>query len=225
MKIGIVGSGVVGQVVGSRLVELGHEVVLGTRDPAKLDEKKRGADSLRGWVAGAGSRARVGTFSAAAAHGEIVVNATHGQSSLAALRSAGETNLAGKILIDIANELDASKGMPPLAIARDAPGGSLGERIQAAFSNVKVVKALNTMNANVMVDPQALAGGDHTAFICGNDQGAKATVRRLLESLGWRDVVDLGDITAARGMELLLPIWLRLWGKLGSIPFNFKIAR
>lgn len=225
MKIGILGSGVVGQVVGRRLVELGHDVVLGTRDPAKLEEKKRGAGSLREWVAGAGSRARVGTFAEAAAHGEVVLNATHGQSSLAALRSAGEQNLSGKVLVDIANELDASKGMPPLALARDAVLGSLGEKIQAAFPGTKVVKALNTMNANVMVDPQALAGGDHSVFLCGNDQAAKATARKLLESFGWRDVLDVGDIAAARGLEMLLPLWLRLWGKLGSAPFNFKIVR
>lgn len=142
---------------------------------------------------------------------------------MAALRAAGEKNLAGKILVDIANPLDFSKGMPPSLTVCNTD--SLGEQIQRAFPEVKVVKALNTMNAYLMVDPQRLAGGDHTAIISGNDAAAKQRVTELLRSFGWQDIVDLGDISTARGTEMYLPLWARLYMSLGNPMFSIKIVR
>jgi 8-hydroxy-5-deazaflavin:NADPH oxidoreductase len=222
MKVAIIGSGIVGQTLGKKLVELGHDVVLGTRDPNKLDEAKGWAGSLGDWLTAVGNKATVATFAAAAAQGEIVINATHGMASLAALQTAGAENLQGKILIDVANELDFSQGMPPKSLAADTT--SLGEKIQAAFPNTKVVKTLNTMNCAVMINPQQLADGNHTVFVSGNDADAKAKVTELLQSFGWTDIFDLGDLTSARGTEMMMPLWLRAFGKLGNVPYNFKIV-
>jgi 8-hydroxy-5-deazaflavin:NADPH oxidoreductase len=222
MKVAIIGSGIVGQTLGKKLVELGHDVVLGTRDPHKLDEAKGWAGSLNDWLNAVGNKATVATFEVAAAHGEIIVNATHGIASLAALQIAGAENLQGKILIDVANELDFSQGMPPKSLAADTT--SLGEKIQAAFPNTKVVKTLNTMNCQMMVNPKQLADGNHTVFVSGNDADAKAKITELLQSFGWIDIFDLGDITSARGTEMMMPIWLRAFGKLGNVPYNFKIV-
>ncbi len=224
MKIGIIGSGVVGQTIGTKVVERGEDVVLGTRSPGNRNDKRGFGQSLDDWLKATGSKARVGTFADAAAHGEIVINATSGTVSLEALRLAGEQNLRGKILIDISNPLDFSKGMPPTLTVCNTD--SVGEQIQRAFPNAKVVKTLNTTNVNVMVDPRQVAGGDHDLFVSGNDAAAKARVTELLgQWFGWRTVIDLGDITTARGAEMILPIWLRLWGALGNPMFNFKIAR
>lgn len=222
MNIGIFGSGIVGQVVGQTLTALGHNVMIGTRDPGALDEPRGYAPSLRGWLGGAGERGRVGTFAQAAEHGAVLVNATNGRASLATLLMAGAPRLGGKVLLDLANELDPLRGMPPRSLATD--DRSLAEDLQAAFPDAKVVKALNTMSAQVMVNPQALAGGDHTVFLSGNDAAAKAQVAGLLCSFGWTDVFDLGDLSSARGVEML-PLWLRAWGQLGNTPFNFKIVR
>jgi 8-hydroxy-5-deazaflavin:NADPH oxidoreductase len=216
MKVAIIGSGIIGQTLGKKLVELGHDVVLGTRDPNKLDEAKGWAGSLDDWLNAVGNKATVATFAAAAAQGEIIINATHGMASLAALQIAGVENLQNKILIDVANELDFSQGMPPRSLAADET--FLGEKIQAAFPDTKVVKTLNTMNCQMMVDPKQLADGNHTVFIGGNDADAKAKVTELLQSFGWT------DITSARSTEMMMPIWLRAFGKLGNVPYNFKIV-
>ncbi len=222
MKVAIIGSGIVGQTLGKKLVEMGHNVVLGTRDPNKLDEAKGWAGSLGDWLNAVGNKATVATFAAAAAHGEIIINATHGMASLDALQTAGAENLQGKILIDVANELDFSQGMPPKSLAADTT--SLGEKIQAAFPNTKVVKTLNTMNCQMMVNPNQLANGNHTVFVSGNDADAKAKVTELLQSFGWMDIFDLGDMTSARATEMMMPLWLRAFGKLGNVPYNFKIV-
>ena len=165
---------------------------------------------------------KLGTFAEAAAHGEALVNATAGGASIDALDQAGAANLAGKLLLDVANALDFSHGMPPSLLVANTD--SLGEQIQRAFPDAKVVKALNTMTAAVMVNPDAVANGDHHVFICGDDPGAKAQATELLARFGWRNVVDLGDITAARGTEMVLPIWLRLMGALRTPMFNFKVV-
>lgn len=224
MRIGILGSGVVGQTIGAKLAERGEDVVLGTRSPKDTGQKRGSGAPLSEWLARVGPKGRVGTFAEAAEHGEIVINATSGTGSLEALSLAGTTNLDGKILIDIANPLDFSRGMPPsLSVCNT---DSLGEQIQRAFPGARVVKTLNTTNAQVMVDPGQVAGGDHDLFVSGNDADAKARVIELLARwFGWRSVIDLGDITTARGTEMLLPIWVRLWGALGTPMFNFRIAR
>jgi predicted dinucleotide-binding enzyme len=223
MKIGIIGSGVVGQTLGSKLVQLGHDVVLGTRDPKKIDDKKNMADSLRQWADRTGGRARVASFAEAAAHGDLLINATNGAISIEALKMAGADKAGAKVLIDTANELDASKGMPPLSLASQA--NCLAERIQSAFPLLKVVKCFNTISAHVMIDPKALKGGDHTLFVSGNDAAAKAEVRRLAESFGWGDVLDLGDISTARGPEMYMAMWIRLWGATGTPMINVKVVR
>lgn len=223
MKIGIIGSGMVGQSIGQKLVELGHDVILGTRDPQQVTEKKGWAGSLQEWLGSLSKPAKIATFAEAAAHGEIVINATGGVNSIAALQLAGADNLANKILIDIANELDFSKGMPPQSLATDTI--SLGEKLQAAFPTAKIVKTLNTMTAAVMVTPESVAAGNHTVFVSGNDSDAKSIVTSLLQSFGWQDIIDLGDIQSARGTEMLMPIWLKLMQQLGTGAFNYKIVR
>lgn len=212
MKIGILGSGMVGQTLATKLAEQGQDVMVGTRSPEKV----------AAWAADAG--VRLGSLNDTASHGDLVINATKGEASLDALRAAGEANLAGKIVMDIANPLDFSRGMPPTLLVSNTD--SLGEQIQQAFPQTRVVKALNTLNAGLMVNPAGLAGGDHTIFVSGNDAAAKAEVSRLLaEWFGWRDIIDLGDITTARGTESLLPVWVRLMMAFGHANFQFKIVR
>ncbi len=227
MRIGVLGTGMVGKAVAARLAGLGHEVLMGTRDPAvtlaREEPDRYGNPPFKVWHE-QHPGVKLGGFADAAAHGELLVNATAGAASLDALRLAGEANLAGKVLVDLANALDYSQGMPPTPLVGTAD--SLGERIQRAFPAARVVKALNTMSAPVMVDPVQLAGGDHTVFVCGDDRDAKALVTGLLtDGFGWRDVIDLGDLSAARATEMLLPVWLRLWGALQVPLFNFKVVR
>jgi predicted dinucleotide-binding enzyme len=226
MKIGVLGTGPVGQTIAAKLAELGHGVFVGTRDPAatlaRTDNDMFGNPPFKVWCE-KHPRIEVGTFAQAAAHGELVVNATQGAVAIDALKAAGEKNLAGKILLDIANPLDFSKGMPPSLTVCNTD--SLGEQIQRAFPHTKVVKALNTMNAYLMVGPRQLADGAHTVFVSGNDAGEKQAVTELLESFGWKDIFDLGDITTARGTEMILPIWVRVWGATKNPMFQFKLVR
>lgn len=225
MRIGILGTGVVGKSIAGRLAELGHEVIIGTRDPAATmaitERGPFGNPPTSQWLE-TQPTVQLKTFEEAAADSEIVINATSGDGSLPALRAAGAKNLEGKVLIDVANPLDFSRGMPPTLSVSNTD--SLGEQIQREFPMAKVVKTLNTTNALVMVNPDSVAGGDHSMFVCGNDQTAKDSVRALLESFGWRDIIDIGDITSARGSEMILPMWVRLMGSFGP-SFNFKIAR
>jgi 8-hydroxy-5-deazaflavin:NADPH oxidoreductase len=226
MNIGILGTGMVGQVVGAALAAKGHGVMIGTRDVAKslanTEKSPMGMPGFGAWHKD-NQHIKVGTFAEAAKFAELLVNATSGVASLEALKAAGTDNLGNKMLIDLANELDFSKGMPPKSLANDTR--SLGEDIQATFPNLKVVKTLNTMSAYVMVNPEVVKGGNSTVFINGNDADAKAQVTEILKSFGWQDIMDLGDITASRSVEMLLPVWLRAWGVIGNTPFNFKIAR
>lgn len=226
MKIAVLGSNVVGQTLAEKLNSLGHEVMIGTRN-VKDTMARSGSDSVgrppfSDWhTKNAGIK--VGTLSEAAFFGEFIVNATNGVNSIAALEQAGVKNLANKIILDIANPLDFSKGMPPTLSVCNTD--SLGEQIQRAFPYTKVVKALNTMNAYIMVNP-ALIPEDHNVFLSSNDETAKAKVKTLLQSFGWKshNIIDMGDISTARGTEQLLPIWVRLWGTLQNPMFNFKIA-
>jgi hypothetical protein len=215
MKIGVLGTGMVGQTIGSKLVELGHEVCLGSR--SKHNEK------AEAWTQKAGAHASHGTFQDSAAFGEIIFNCTNGSVTMEALRSAGAKNLEGKILVDISNPLDFSKGFPPTLTVCNTD--SIGEQIQREFLDTKVVKTLNTVNCQLMVNPSALAG-THDVFLSGNDESAKDTVRGILTDwFGWKNIIDLGDITTARGAEQLLPIWVRLMKAFNSSMFNFHIVR
>jgi 8-hydroxy-5-deazaflavin:NADPH oxidoreductase len=213
-SIAILGTGMVGDAIGSKLVSLGHKVMMGSRTANN--------EKALAWVERNGNLASNGTFSDAAAFGEIIFNCTTGQVSLEALQLAGRENLQGKILVDVANPLDFSKGMPPSLTVCNTD--SLGEVIQRQFTDVKVVKTLNTMNCQLMVNPGLLKDPGNV-FICGNDAEAKKEVNQLLESFGWKNTIDLGDISAARGTEQLLPIWVRLMGTLGTAMFNFSIVK
>ncbi len=214
MRIGVLGTGVVGRTLASALLRGGHEVRLGSRTS--------GNEAAVAWADNVGGPASEGTFAEAAGFGELVINATAGAASLAALEMAGAEQLAGKVLIDVANPLDTSRGMPPtLTVCND---DSLAEQIQRALPDVKVVKALNTVTAAVMVEP-SLVKGTHTIFVAGDHAPAKAQVSELLQELGWpaAGILDLGDITAARGMEMYLPLWLRLWGSAGTPVLNVEV--
>lgn len=216
MRIGVLGTGAVGRAIATRLSQLGHEVTMGSRSA--------GSEALAAWIAEAGEGAKGGSFADAAAGGELLFNCTAGVASLQALEAAGGENLAGKTLIDVAVPLDFSNGFPPtLAICND---DSLGEQIQAAHPETRVVKALNTVNSAVMVDPGRIRG-DHSIFVCGDDGAAKAQVSALLEAIGWpaESIVDLGGIDAARGTEMYLPLWLRLYGHFGDADFNISLSR
>jgi predicted dinucleotide-binding enzyme len=206
----------VGATIASKLVDLGHDVTMGARS---ADNEKAVA-----WAQGAGVRGANGAFADAAERGELVLNCTAGEGTLSALEAAGAANLDGKVLVDVSNALDFSRGTPPrLSVVND---DSLGEQVQRAFPGARVVKALNTVNCRVMVDPTRVPG-EHNVFLCGNEAGAKAEVVALLTGFGWpeADIVDLGDITGARGMEMYLPLWLRLMGVVGGPDFNIRVVR
>jgi len=230
MEIGIIGTGVVGKTIASKLAELNHDVMMGTRnvtDKLKSTEKDiYGNPPFNEWLE-TNSKIRLGSFSEAAAFAGLVVNATNGSSSVTALINAGAKNLAGKVLIDIANPLDFSKGMPPTLLSGLNNTNSLGEEIQKTFPDTMVVKTLNTMWCGLMINPRLIGNGDHVNFISGNNTEAKAEVRKLLNQFGWPDdnIFDLGDITGARATESLLPIWLRIMGVTKNGAFNFRIIR
>ena len=227
MRIGMLGTGIVGRTLATALQAQGHDVVIGTRDVAALmartDTDAMGNPPFAQWHTDHADIA-VATFADAAAHGELLMNASHGANSVEALTAAGTANIDGKILIDPSNALDFSKGFPPFLFVANTD--SLAEQIQGAFPHLKVVKALNTMSAALMVDPKSLAGGDHTTFICGNDDDAKAQVAALLkDAFGWQDVLDLGDLTNARATEAYLLMWTRLMPAVGTHLFNVKVVR
>ncbi|MFJ3879532.1 NADPH-dependent F420 reductase [Streptomyces sp. NPDC090077] len=217
MRYAVLGTGVVGRTVAARLASLGHDVVIGTRDPGSTLARAEYA----AWQADHPSIGLAG-FPQAARDGEVLVNATGGRVSVDALGEADPADLDGKVLIDIANPLDFSQGFPP--VLDPANDDSLGELIQRTHPRLRVVKTLNTMNCQIMVDP-ARVPGEHTVFLSGEDADAKKTVHALLNSFGWPDraILDLGGIETARGTEMLLPVWLRVMGALGHSEFNFHI--
>lgn len=216
MNIAVFGTGTVGETIGSKLVELGHHVMMGSRTP---DNEK-----AVGFTAKHPGKATNGTFADAAAFGEIIFNCTAGIASLEALKMAGEQNLNGKIIVDLANTLDFSNGSPPsLGIVNTS---SLGEEIQKAFPQARVVKTLNTLWCGLMVNPMMLNGGEHHIFVCGNDSGAKQEVKSILQSFGWaeKNILDLGDISKSRGVEMYLPLWLSIYGATKNGAFNIQIV-
>jgi predicted dinucleotide-binding enzyme len=225
MKIAVLGTGTVGRTIAARLSGLGHDVTVGTRDPqatlARTEPDGMGNQPYSDWAADH-EEVCLATFADAAASAELVVNATSGHGALPALEAAGEDHLADKVVLDISNPLDFSNGFPPTLFVKDTD--SLGEQVQRAFPRARVVKTLNTLTAELMVHPTNL-GQESSVFVSGDDAAAKATVTELLTSFGHTDVIDLGDITTARGTEMLLPVWLRLMGALGTAAFNFKVVR
>jgi len=226
MKIAVLGTGVVGQAHAQKLSQLGHKVFMGTNDPTKtkartkIDQMSRPGIGI--WLE-VNPAVKLCNFQTAAQNAELIINATNGQSSLKIL-SGIKKDIASKVLIDISNPLDFSKGFPPtLSVCNN---DSLAEQIQKALPKARVVKAFNTTNASVQVDPGRVAKADHHLFIAGNDQDAKGQVIKLAkQQYGWKNILDLGDIKSARGMEMILPIWLQIMNSLNSADFNFKIAR
>lgn len=225
MKIAILGTGVVARSHAERLSELGHEVVMGTRDPKKtLEENKpnqmTGTPAFREWQ-NEHEKVKLMTFEGAAQSAEMVFEALHGSAAVSALKNLQEP-LRGKILVDIANPLDFSNGMPPFLFVCNTD--SLGEQIQKTLPDTRVVKAFNNMNARLQSNPGILAGGDHHIFLCGNDADAKKEAEKIMREYGWKHVLDLGDITGARGMEMLLAFWFKLWSATQKQVFNLKLV-
>jgi len=225
MNIAVLGTGMVGRAIAGRLHELGHTVVVGTRDPeatlARSEPDGMGNPPFSTWL-GALPDIGLATFADAAAHAELVVNATGGNATLEVLTLAGADNLAGKVLVDLSNPLDFAAGFPPSLFVKDTD--SLGEQVQRSFPAARVVKTLNTLTASLMVRPDTL-GEPSTVFVSGDDTDAKATVTELLQGFGHQDVVDLGGMETARGVEMWLPLWLRVMGALGTPQFNLKVVR
>ncbi|HEY0708723.1 MAG TPA: NAD(P)-binding domain-containing protein [Polyangia bacterium] len=216
LNFGVLGTGVVGQTLGSKLIALGHHVRMGAR--------QAGNDKAAAWTRAAGPRASEGSFADAASFGTVIFNCTSGAGTLSALGAAKADNLRDKVLVDVSNPLDFSKGMPPSLFTPS--GDSLAEQIQRAYPSTRVVKALNTITASVMVDPARVGGGEHDVFLCGNDAAAKAQVAGLLrDGFGWQTVHDFGDITGARGLEAYVLFWVRAWGTLGTAEFNLRLVR
>ena len=227
MDVAVLGTGIVGRTLAARLAELGHNVVIGTRDVeetlARTESDAMGNAPYPVWQE-SHPGVRLVSFPEAGAHGELVVNATAGSASLAALEAVGAERLTGKVVVDVANPLDFSQGRPPILSVVNTD--SLGEQIQRAFPDARVVKTLNTMNAFVMVEPSRVPGR-HVVFVAGDDASAKDTVKGVLHAFGWSDgdIVDLGGIQSARGTEMYLPLWLSLLGVFGTGDFNIGLSR
>lgn len=207
----MVGTGPVGRTLAAGFASRGHDVVVGTRDPGTTFARED-------WDLDLPLR----SYREVAEGADVVVNATNGQASLAALAEVGADALAGRVLLDVANPLDFSAGFPPTLTVKDTD--SLAEQIQRAFTAARVVKSLNTVNCNVMVDPSRVRG-ETTMFVAGEDAEARALVAGLLAELGWRDVLEFDELAAARGMEMWLALWTRLVGLLGTVDFNLRLVR
>ena len=211
MRIAVIGTGSVGRTLAAGFTRIGHEVVVGTRDPDATKARDAWADSDLTLV----------RLAEAGRDADLVVNATNGAGSQAALAEVGADALAGKVVMDVSNPLDMSHGFPPSLFVVNTD--SLAEQLQRAFPEARVVKTFNTVTAAVMVDPSR-AGGESTAFVAGNDPEARSTVVRLARELGWQDVLELGDLSAARAMEMYLPLWLRLFQSVGTPMVNVKVV-
>ncbi len=215
-KVSVFGTGLVGQDIGNRLIALGYEVMMGSRTHDNT--------TAMAWVRAKGDAARTGTFADATDFSGVIFNCTKGDITLDVFRNVGADRFAGKTIIDLTNPLDATTGMPPSLLTGMVNTNSLGEEIQRLLPAAHIVKTLNIVNREVMVDPSRV-GDDVTMFVCGNHKGAKAVTAGLLREFGWRDIIDLGDITASRGMEMMLPIWLRVMICTGTANFGFKVVR
>lgn len=227
MKIAVIGTGMVGRGLAGALADLGHDVVIGTRNPkrtlARTEPDAMGTPAYPHWQA-EHPEVSLLTLPEAGAHGEVVLNATNGQNALAALQGVGAEVLAGKILLDLALPLDLSQGLPPtLTIANT---DSLGEQIQRAYPETRVVKSLTSVYYQVMTDPSRVPG-PHSIFVAGNNAEAKQRIQELLTQFGWPadSVIDLGDITGARGVEMYSRLFFTLYNAFGTFDFNINVTR
>jgi 8-hydroxy-5-deazaflavin:NADPH oxidoreductase len=215
-KIGILGTGMVGEAIGTKLIELGYEVRMGSRTANN--------EKAMAWASKNGSSASTGTFTDAAFFGELIVVCTKGEATLSVARSLSQEQVKGKTIIDISNPLDFSKGMPPFLTPELSNTNSLGEELQGILSGANIVKTLNIVNCQVMVNPGKI-NGEHTMLVAGNSPEAKNQVTGILKQFGWKDILDLGDLSGARGMEMMLPVWVRIMISLNNPHFGFKIVR
>lgn len=215
MKIAVLGTGSVGSTIGNKLLSLGHEVMMGSRSAS--NEKAIA-------FAAAHASASAGTFASACAFGEMIINCTKGEHTLAVFKSADRDSMKNKVIVDLSNPLDFSHGMPPVLSVCNTD--SIGEQLQRELPDAHVVKSLNTMWCGIMVNPMLVGGGDHHVFMSGNSESAKSKTRTLLESFGWKPafIMDLGDISTARGTEMYLPVWLRIYGATKSGEFNIRVV-
>jgi predicted dinucleotide-binding enzyme len=212
MRVGVLGSGEVGRRLAEGFSGRGHEVMIGSRDPNKSE--------LRDWLSGDGSGIEAGSFEQAAAHGELIVLAVLGSAGEEAIADAGPDNFGGKVVIDAMNPLDFSGGFPPkLSISGE---DSLGERVQRALPDARVVKAFNTIGNPYFVDP-SFSEGQPTMLIAGNDQAAKDTVRNVLTDFGWSDTVDIGGIEGSRELEAICIVWVKIGGARGAWDHGFRL--
>ena len=214
MRVGVIGSGTVGQALGRGFASRGHEVMIGSRTPT--------SEPLAKWKAEPGGRRSTGTVAEAAKHGEIIVLAVHGSGAEEAVDLAGHANLSGKLLIDVTNPLDMSKGMPPGLFTTS--GDSLGERIQRRVPQARVVKCFNIVPNELMVDPK-VSGGPPDMIICGNDPKAKAETVTILRSFGWPGAIDIGGIDGARWLEALVPLWVRVCLSVNNFHLAFRVVQ
>ncbi|PYQ12174.1 MAG: DNA-binding protein [Acidobacteria bacterium] len=212
MRIGILGTGDVGQALGRGFIVLGHEVKMGSRSA--------GNDKAVGWAKEAGGKASAGTFAEAASHGELVVLATLGSANESALKAAGPQTLRGKVVIDATNPLDFSGGAPQLAVGHTDSGG---ERVQRLLPGARVVKAFNTVGNAHMFRPR-FPGGPPDMFICGNDDDAKKQVAAILSDFGW-GTADLGPIESSRYLEPMCMAWVVYGARAGTWNHAFKLLR
>lgn len=220
MKIGILGTGVVGQTICTALINKGHEVLLGSRTATN--------EKAIAWVAQNGSKAKNGTFEEAAAFAELIFLCLNGTGAVDAVQQAGNHNFSRKVVIDVTNPLDFSNGMPPSLLPEYSNTWSLGEEIQKHLEDAKVVKALNTVTAKLMVNAALVNDGNHNLFICGNDIDAKNKVKHLLaENFNWKpeNILDLGDIKYARMTEGIVPFWVSIMQQQGTAMFNYLVVR
>ncbi|MGB2870061.1 MAG: NAD(P)-binding domain-containing protein [Bacteroidota bacterium] len=226
-NIGILGTGVVGQIIAAKLLDLGYQVMVGTRDVNKTQAQRElspmGLPPFSEWHK-KHPNVKLGSFADATKFGELIFLCTKGNVSVDAVKLANPQDFKGKTVVDISNPLDFSKGMPPSLIPQLSNTNSVGEEVQKALPDAHVVKSLNIVNCEVMVNA-GRSGGSPTMFVAGNDPSAKAEVTRVLQQFGWEDIMDLGDISASRGMEMMLPIWLRIWGATKNGYIGFKIVR
>ena len=230
MKISILGTGNVAQTLSEKFITLGYDVMLGTRNVANSMSRQStdnyGSLPFAEWFS-KNPKVQLGTFAESAAFGDIIVNALNGGATISAINSCQLSDFDHKIVIDIANPLDFSKGFPPLLIEGLNNSNSLGEEIQKTLPLAKVVKTLNTMWSGIMVNPKMIHEGNHINYICGNDAEAKAKVISILNEFGWQNdnILDLGDISNARGTESILLIWTRIYSVTQTGAFNMSIVK
>ena len=223
MNITILGTGMVGRILAPRLIEVGHKVSMETRNVEDTLARELGDQTFADYM-NENPELTLCTFGSSCDDADILINATNGKNTLSALELVNNDHLKGKTLLDLSNPLDFSNGMPPSLFVSNTD--SLAERIQRAYPETHVVKSLNTLTASLMLNPERIEG-DHVVFVCGNEDSAKANVKELLQSAGWtnKNILDLGDITGSRGMEQSLPLWIRIWGTLGTVNFNFNVVQ